>query len=54
MRRKRGFAALPGWANSPRGLPLYSKPPVPSLTEKLMRDFCVATPSSASSGSKLG
>ena len=54
MRRKRGFAALPGWANRPRGRAAYSKPPVPSLTEKLMRDFWVATPSSASSGSKLG
>ena len=54
MRRKRGFAALAGCANRPRGEPLYSKSPVPSLTEKLMRDFWLCTPSSASSGSKLG
>ncbi len=43
------------FANRPFGeAPLYSKPPRPSLTEKLMGAGCVATPSSSSSRSKRG
>jgi hypothetical protein len=53
MRMKVGERRWAGRANRPQGVPENSKPP-PSLTEKLMWDGLVATPSSPSSASKLG
>ena len=38
----------------PVGMFVASLPPSPSLTEKLMREGCVATPSSSRRGSKHG
>ena len=54
MPRKEGLSRWAGRAKRPRGVPEYSKSPRPSETEKLMCEGCVATPSSASSASKLG
>ena len=55
MRRKPGRTRFARLANRPLGEePLYSKPPCSSLTEKLISDGWVATPSSASRRSKLG
>ncbi len=54
MRMKRGLSRWAGRANSPHGVPEYSKRPRPSETEKLMWEGWEATPSSASSASKWG
>ena len=54
MRRKRGSKRLARRAKRPRGVPEYSKRPLPSATEKPMCEGWLATPSSASRASKLG
>ncbi len=51
--RKEGLSRWAGRANSPQGVPEYSKRS-PSETEKLIWEGWLATPSSVSSRSKLG
>ena len=55
MRRKDGRTRLERWANRPLGdEPLYSNSPRPSLTEKLISDGWLSTPSRSSRRSKPG